>query len=522
MADTTFISRVTTIAATWLNQINRQVYGVSSITALKQLDSTIYTRVRRLGYYSLGDSPIRNYYMDPADHSSADNGGSVIVAADGARWKFNIDDSVNVTDFGALMNVSTAGQRTVNSAALLAMLSISLTAKIPAGTLWVASGNNLGTYWHIQGMGAQTTFLKGDGDLFSASTSNNGEMRLIEQLTILNDVTPGKHFTNTGTTNTVEFNHVNFGTATYHIYSSGGDAVAWKMTACRFTGATVESRHFEGLWAYTENEACYTWFNTIGMRCTNGNVSSCSTYGSVWEQNDDSAVVLEVTNAAFEVDGFHIIGGHFEVNGKVTNNADVQLLTTAASRMRDVGLRAVGLFSPTATQAVRVSLSQGGGGNILAYIKDVCHMGNVALCTNVSAVAVDNIYAQALALPAGVSTAPQVLVANNGTLGENTTTGANVGSSVTVATTTLPAGTKMADFTVQGNIYNGGANTHTGYLIGKYYASGNRIVALSDVNNGSGSNQGFVATYSAGTIVISNKAAMTNNQSGDVTCIFHS
>lgn len=430
-------------------------------------------------------------------------------------------ESVSVTDFGGVMDNSGASVRTANSAALLAALAVNRRVNIPAGVFWIDPNTTLSGFWHIVGAGAASTFVKGDGDLFSLTAVDNGEMRLFEHMTLINDVTKGKLFKSVGTTNRVEFSHVNFGNSNYHIYSSGGDAVSWKFGDCRFTGATTESRHFEGLWAYSE-VACYTWFGAIGIRCTNGNVSTCSIDGSVFEQMDDSAIVLDASSASFEVDGFHVFGTHFEVNGKVTNNADVAVLTSAATRLRNVSINGGGFFSPTATQTVRVSVTAGAGGNIdLVNIENCCLMGAVALCTSNSAVRARNIYFQSLTMPAGVTVPVSVLQSNSGYLGENFTAGINVGSSGVVATITPPTGVKVIDFTVQGNFYNAVANSHTGYLIGKYFASGSRVAQISDVNNGAGTNQGFVATWTGTALQIANKAAMTNNQSGDVTCVFH-
>lgn len=60
---------------------------VDTIAALRALDKTLYNRAHVNGYYVLGDCRTRSYYRDAADVTSADNGGPIIVAADGARWK---------------------------------------------------------------------------------------------------------------------------------------------------------------------------------------------------------------------------------------------------------------------------------------------------------------------------------------------------------------------------------------------------------------------------------------------------
>lgn len=75
--------------------------NVDTIAALRVLASSRNQRAFVLGYYAKGDSGGGEYFVDPADTTSLDDGGSVIVAADGARWKLATIDHVNVHQFGA-------------------------------------------------------------------------------------------------------------------------------------------------------------------------------------------------------------------------------------------------------------------------------------------------------------------------------------------------------------------------------------------------------------------------------------
>lgn len=59
-----------------------------SLAALRLLPKTGSTRVLVFGYAVAGDQGGGQYYYDPSDTSSADNGGTIIVAADAGRWKF--------------------------------------------------------------------------------------------------------------------------------------------------------------------------------------------------------------------------------------------------------------------------------------------------------------------------------------------------------------------------------------------------------------------------------------------------
>jgi hypothetical protein len=63
---------------------------VDTIVALRATSKTIYSRVVVLGYYAAGDGGGGIYYYDSTDLVSADNGGTIIVAADSARWKLDL------------------------------------------------------------------------------------------------------------------------------------------------------------------------------------------------------------------------------------------------------------------------------------------------------------------------------------------------------------------------------------------------------------------------------------------------
>lgn len=77
---------------------------VDNIAALRALDKTVNKNAFVLGYYGKGDGGGGNYFVDPIDTTSADNGGTVIVAADGARWKLAYINRVSIDQFGAKRN----------------------------------------------------------------------------------------------------------------------------------------------------------------------------------------------------------------------------------------------------------------------------------------------------------------------------------------------------------------------------------------------------------------------------------
>jgi hypothetical protein len=73
-----------TIADQFRTRLNRVV---DSIAELRALDHAESTRAFVTGYYEASDGGGGAYQYDPDDASSLDNGVTVIVATDGARWK---------------------------------------------------------------------------------------------------------------------------------------------------------------------------------------------------------------------------------------------------------------------------------------------------------------------------------------------------------------------------------------------------------------------------------------------------
>jgi hypothetical protein len=66
--------------------------AVDNIAELRALSSALSVSsngdiIFVAGYTSRGDGGGGNYYLDSADTTSVDNGGSIIVSSDGGRWK---------------------------------------------------------------------------------------------------------------------------------------------------------------------------------------------------------------------------------------------------------------------------------------------------------------------------------------------------------------------------------------------------------------------------------------------------
>lgn len=90
-------------AVTVLGQTKPSVVNVAAIRAL---DKTKNSYVNTLGYTTRNDGGAATYYYDSTDTTSTDNGSTVIVATDGARWKLIHNGTIHIAQMGN--NLSTA------------------------------------------------------------------------------------------------------------------------------------------------------------------------------------------------------------------------------------------------------------------------------------------------------------------------------------------------------------------------------------------------------------------------------
>ena len=73
---------------------------INSVEDLRGLSKSKFSRAITLGYYAPGDGGGGMFFLDSADTSSADNGGSNLVASDGGRWKLTDSAKIDVRQFG--------------------------------------------------------------------------------------------------------------------------------------------------------------------------------------------------------------------------------------------------------------------------------------------------------------------------------------------------------------------------------------------------------------------------------------
>lgn len=105
---------------------------VLSIAALRALSKTSVQEAAVLGYYSSGDGGGGIYWYDASDNSTVDNGGTVIVAADGGRWKLTTSQILSARQFGAIGDGNTDDSAAIRAGAV-ATAALGKTLFFPAG-----------------------------------------------------------------------------------------------------------------------------------------------------------------------------------------------------------------------------------------------------------------------------------------------------------------------------------------------------------------------------------------------------
>lgn len=133
-----------TADTTILTEVHRKENLVNSIASLRLVDKTIYSSVYVISYYAGIIGGDGHYSYDPTDTTSADNGGTVIVAADGGRWKLFSGARINVKNFGAK-----GDDTTDDTVAIQKALNTQLLVYFPAGdyhytTLTMTAGGMCG------------------------------------------------------------------------------------------------------------------------------------------------------------------------------------------------------------------------------------------------------------------------------------------------------------------------------------------------------------------------------------------
>lgn len=75
---------------------------VSNVEALRSVDGSVYSSVITEGYYKSGDGGNAQYYADRTMKNLEDNGGTVIIGADGTCWRAVYNGPLPLKLFGAV------------------------------------------------------------------------------------------------------------------------------------------------------------------------------------------------------------------------------------------------------------------------------------------------------------------------------------------------------------------------------------------------------------------------------------
>lgn len=145
---------------------------VDSIAALKSLSSARNQRAFVMGYYTANDGGGGHYRVRVGDASTADNGGTIIVANDGARWELVVTERVSLKQFGAKGDGTTVDSTFIQKA---------FDSGLP---LYAGPGTYILTLWQTMQMEGGSTFaalkivstlnIQGTGrDLVSFKLKNN-------------------------------------------------------------------------------------------------------------------------------------------------------------------------------------------------------------------------------------------------------------------------------------------------------------------------------------------------------------
>lgn len=98
-----------------VNLVNGAYRVITNIAALRGINKLYNSKVFVAGYYNPGDGGGGNYAYDAADTTSSDNGGTIIVASDGGRWKLQYTSAVSLKQFGAKADNTTDDTAAIQS-----------------------------------------------------------------------------------------------------------------------------------------------------------------------------------------------------------------------------------------------------------------------------------------------------------------------------------------------------------------------------------------------------------------------
>lgn len=336
----TFIDYQTLIPADWLNNVNafvnslsQGIPSVNSIAALRLVNKNTTTLINATGYYTTGDGGGGLYYLVGSDISSADNGGTIIVGADGGRWYLAITQPISIKQFGAkgdgTTNDTTSIQNCINWVQSTFFTDFWMTyvkaIRAPAGN-YIVSGLTISYPIHFYGDGNEATafnLASGSNTHVFTITDMSGTLSgsdIGNAIPRLTDFTIGGNSSGqTGTSDGIHLNDasVPIGTA----YHGGAEIANVTIRACLTHGLYIGVNRNNGrinnlkiLYSGSDN----VFSNGYDWRCTEGDFGN-SVSGAGWNQFSGGALEMTKTNIFFnQLAGLAVQSG---VNASCTFNS---------------------------------------------------------------------------------------------------------------------------------------------------------------------------------------------------------
>lgn len=265
------------------------VFPVANIAALKAIPSDTYTRVSTAGYYTAGDNGDGTYRLDSTDLVSADNGGTIIVANNGARWKLVHSGEVSVRQFGA------KGDGVTDDSVFIQKAVDTVTSVFfPRGIYYIASSITVtGNFRNIYGESRSSVLIR--------VTTN------IPAFILDTDVSD-MYF---GTIHDLGFEFVVVGTRTdtSGIVIKGSSLRPlsyWQFTQLLFLGPYHGIRSIKS--DNTAGEAALDWNLFTEITCTNSNTSDTN-FGILFEYGSGTGNVFSDSNLVTITAGIQIGDG---------------------------------------------------------------------------------------------------------------------------------------------------------------------------------------------------------------------
>lgn len=139
---------------------------ITNVAALRLLDKTKINSAETNGYYTDGDGGHGEYWYDATDVVTADNSITVIVGADGARWKLLVENkTINVLTAGI------KGDSTTNNTTLFNTLTaLGFDIQMPDGGYKVTDRIQLVNGQKLQGSGRTASYFVIDTDFNLSAT----------------------------------------------------------------------------------------------------------------------------------------------------------------------------------------------------------------------------------------------------------------------------------------------------------------------------------------------------------------